>query len=797
MSLLHDNLPFRTSLSLEKVIDFWVEERDRPGSAWATQAREVLRRLENTPELRGPRIDAAAARRHPELIRLLLSAHFPAAAQGVYGTANEPFTHNTIFLTPDTERLGMLSEESLYTGTRFEPEMMIRGTIMAGYEHVLQYLYGIDVDFDPPLVVTIQDPDSGLHRHFQIVWDPRFMTVTASEGTHHATPEELEELLSEPGDFERWARVLPPENFELGGLAITWALEVTGPESSSLLKEELLKKDALSSRARVEDLETHIRTLLGLPDIEMGLIAFDRDASIEAIGRAIPLGKSLLLSEGSAPKCPKSKESSYAEAFKTPAPHVIRDLEACDCKTGFEYSLLQHGIKSLAILPLFVDQRLVGLLEVGSPTAGALTLYQALKLKAVTSAFGTALQRSLAEREDQVQSVIKQKYTAIHPAVEWRFRDAASHVLGIADHDDHPDQEEIVFHKVFPLYGLTDIRGSSDTRAKAIQADLSAQIDLARAVAAEAAAVRPLPALDELIFRLNRLSARVRDGLVSEDETQVLAFLGSEIEPLMDEFASFGDAVAGRVDAYRNALDTELGVVYRERRDFESSVARFNEVVTAVIDREQEIAQEVFPHFFERFKTDGVDYNLYVGESIAEKGGFNKLYLHNLRLWQLQLVARVQWELDRVHHDFETDLLPTHLILVQDQPLSIRFRTDEKRFDVDGAYNIRYELVKKRIDKARIRTTGERLTQPGMLALVYSRQHEADEYRRYLEYLIDAGFFEGEIEQHELEDMQGVFGLKAFRVAIRRTESVDVAEEDRGPALMRAVEEIATTGGAV
>ena len=102
-----------------------------------------------------------------------------------------------------------------------------------------------------------------------------------------------------------------------------------------------------------------------------------------------------------------------------------------------------------------------------------------------------------------------------------------------------------------------------------------------------------------------------------------------------------------------------------------------------------------------------------------------------------------------------------------------------------------------RIDKARIRTTGERLTQPGMLALVYSRQHEADEYRRYLEYLIDAGFFEGEIEQHELEDMQGVFGLKAFRVAIRRTESVDVAEEDRGPALMRAVEEIATTGGAV
>ncbi len=28
---------------------------------------------------------------------------------------------------------------------------------------------------------------------------------------------------------------------------------------------------------------------------------------------------------------------------------------------------------------------------------------------------------------------------------------------------------------------------------------------------------------------------------------------------------------------------------------------------------------------------------------------------------------------------------------------------DEKRFDVDGAYNARYEIVKKRIDKAYVK----------------------------------------------------------------------------------------------
>jgi hypothetical protein len=773
MQSMEERFPFPTSLSFERLIDFWVTERDRPGSPWSAQAREVLSRLENAPELRGPRVDFAIAQQHTDLIRLMLTAHFPASAEGVLGSATQPFTHKTLYITPEAERLGVLDEGALFSGTRYELELMLVGHVMAGYEHVLRFVYDIDVDFDPPLVVTVHDPDTQLLRHFQIVWDSQFMDVKPADGTRRATAEELDELLGEPMELERWAQVLPPERFELGGLAITRALDVSTAEASSLLKEALLRNDAMSSRERVEELETHVRTILGRPDIQMGLIAFHGEAGIEVMDRAIRVGKSLLLNKGVAPACAMRERSSYAEAFQSPAPHVFRDLQACGCDTGFEHSLLQDGIRSLALLPLFVDERLIGLLEVGSPTPGALTMYNALRLKAVTSAFATALQRSLAERADRLQSVIKQKYTAIHPSVEWRFRDAAAHVLGIADHADHPEQDQIVFQDVFPLYGLTDVRGSSDTRSRAIQADLATQIGLAQAVVGEAGRAKPLAALDEIAYRLGRLSSRIAEGMLSDDETQVLAFLGSDVEPLMDQLAGFSEASREKVEAYRGALDPELGVVYQERRDFEESVARFNDAVSSVIDREQEIVQRIFPHFFERFKTDGVDYNVYVGESIAEKGGFSKLYLQNLRLWQLQLVSRIEWEVDRVRPQLATELLPTHLILVQDHPLSIRFRVDEKRFDVDGAYNIRYELVKKRIDKARIRGTGERLTQPGFLAVVYSHNREALEYRRYLEYLIADGFYEGEVEEHDLEDMQGVLGLKALRVAIKREAPVD------------------------
>ena len=158
--------------------------------------------------------------------------------------------------------------------------------------------------------------------------------------------------------------------------------------------------------------------------------------------------------------------------------------------------------------------------------------------------------------------------------------------------------------------------------------------------------------------------------------------------------------MAERVAAYREALDDDLNIVYRRRKDFELSVAAINDAISATLDAEEERAQAMFPHFFEKFRTDGVDHNIYVGAQLREDGLFDELYLRNLRIWQLMATCRIEWELARMKGDLPVPLEATHLVLVQHQPLSIRFRVDEKRCDVDGSHDIRYEIVKKRIDKA-------------------------------------------------------------------------------------------------
>ena len=383
------------------------------------------------------------------------------------------------------------------------------------------------------------------------------------------------------------------------------------------------------------------------------------------------------------------------------------------------------------------------------------------------SLFAIAIHRGLEEQEDRVQAIIKEQYTSIHPAVEWRFRDAAINYLRSQQEELPVQADSIVFQDVYPLYGLSDIRGSSEERNASIQADLVNQLELAHAVLIEAQKYRPLHVIDEMSYQLATYSAEIESELRSGDEINVLHFLRDEVEQLFDELVQYGPSVGEAIDRYRASIDSELGILYQRRKDYEHSVRMINDTIGSFIDRQEVEAQKMYPHFFEMFKTDGVDYNLYVGASIVENRSYDPIYLRNLRLWQLMLMCGVQWEMDGLLPQLKVPLHVAHLILVQDMPLSIRFRVDEKKFDVDGAYNIRYEIVKKRIDKARIEGTRERLTQPGKIAIVYSQDAEAQEYRRYIKYLQASGYFTPEVEEISLENLQGVHGLRALRVTIQ------------------------------
>ena len=132
----------------------------------------------------------------------------------------------------------------------------------------------------------------------------------------------------------------------------------------------------------------------------------------------------------------------------------------------------------------------------------------------------------------------------------------------------------------------------------------------------------------------------------------------------------------------------------------------------------------------------------------------------------MQVMIDMETSFYTKQHKYPIALDVASMILVFNQPLSIRFRADEKHFDVDGTYNARYEVVKKRVDKANIKGTDERITAKGKLTIVYSQQEDEFEYLKYVRFLQSKHKLGDEVEILELEDLQGVTGLKAIRVNI-------------------------------
>ena len=82
-----------------------------------------------------------------------------------------------------------------------------------------------------------------------------------------------------------------------------------------------------------------------------------------------------------------------------------------------------------------------------------------------------------------------------------------------------------------------------------------------------------------------------------------------------------------------------------------------------------------------------------------------------------------------------------------------------------------------------IKGRSERLTQPRKISIVYSHRREALEYLEYIDYLRSSGYLKGEQENLELQDLQGVYGLKALRVTVNTGASI--AEEHVAPDVVR------------
>ena len=758
--------PFRCVFSLRPLIEFWRQNVAATLEYGSCLAESLEAKLQRTPELLDPIEDLSVLDRHQDLLKSLMSLVFPPAfwKTDLVG-AFVPFILRPVYTSPSFKRL-ILKDDGSFKGTPLMgEENFFVGRILMAYFLILERYYGIRREIDYPIIQVVPDPDTGLDLYLRIRPNMRFIEAHPRGKLKELTEEERTRILENMTNLTVLREILPPENFEFNGFGCLYVFDVTISEIISALERSLIDQESIFSQSGFQLLQQKLRILFRCPSLVAGLAAIKGD-QVMLLNVGCDLSGSSVFSGSRHLPLNEFKGSSYERAFEENRILIIRDLKEETLRTRAEEAVFQGGGRSLLIAPLTYQGSMIGTLDITSPNPGEFGPEDTMLMAQIMPLFALAVKRALDETDHQIQSVIKQKCTAVHPAVEWRFHEAAFQHLDRIRMGQVSDLEPIVFRDVYPLYAISDIRGSSEERNRAVQSDLEEQLGLALRVIQLASQAKSMPILQELGHRLGRQLERLRGGLSSGDEASVIKMLKTDVEPLFVPFQDFSPQVRLAIEGYQSALDARLGTIYRKRREFEESVSLLNKRISLYLDREQVEAQSVFPHYFEKHQTDGVDYLIYVGASLVEKGAFNELYLENLRLWQLMVSCGIAWHTEQLKTELKVPLETAHLILVNHTPLSIRFRFDEKRFDVDGAYDVRQEIIKSRIDKAMVKGRAERLTQPGKIAVVYTQPQEGREIRRYIDFLRSQGFLKADTEALEVEELPGVQGLKALRVEI-------------------------------
>jgi len=252
----------------------------------------------------------------------------------------------------------------------------------------------------------------------------------------------------------------------------------------------------------------------------------------------------------------------------------------------------------------------------------------------------------------------------------------------------------------------------------------------------------------------------------ADEELESRELITSVIHPHLRTVKDIHSKVLQHWEEYQLLIEPRLGIITTRRKNFEDSMLMINQTIVSFLDEEEAAMQRVLPHYFERYQTDGISYDLFLGNALLKHPTFEIQQLETFRLWQLKSMCELTLRIARLQADLTHHMTTAQLILVYSLPMTIRFRMDEKKFDVDGNDNVRYALLKKRIDKALIRGTANRLTLPGKVAIVYSQEKDRQEYQKYLNYLIEKKIIEPNVEDLELAPLQGIKGLKAIRITV-------------------------------
>jgi len=758
-----NTFPYTSLLSFAPLIQFWKTKVNSSDRGEKVLALEIVKQLDSALDLLTPIRDSELLNNHKKFIHLLMSGLFPLAQRDQQmAQAVRPFSLDGFYRTNRLKkflkknRLNIVNNKDVLT---IRNDAIVRAGCM-----ILNTFYGQNFPLKDPYIFTARADDTLVETHYKAALNLDFLEIKKRLALPSLSEEEIFTLINNFDQPEMWLEKIPPTHFEFHGLVTVQLVDVTEEESMSRIRQYLLQKDAVLEANTLAQMEDLLASYFNIPGLRLGLTDFHYPLDVRMNNPKVTVRQHLLKEVFSNLQGLGFAGSVYEEVCQLGRPEIFQNLDKMMDRSPLERALVGEGIRSIYLAPL---QRSNGdvfaLLELGAPEPYALNSFIRLKIKHIQPLFRTALSRKIDEINNAIGAILRKKYTNIHPAVEWRFLEEANRILAAGKKvEPHP----IIFEKVYPLYGQSDIVASTMNRNRAVQIDLMDTLESLLAVLTIAKKYYQDRKTEHLFLLVEEMHSSQENLVIPDEDLEGLQLIRTEVYPYLEKIKYHDPRIEKAYEAYKAKLNPTLGLIAIRRENFEQSVKMINKSIVELLNQEEIRMQKVLPHYFERYQTDGIEYDVFLGNSLLQKKEFERQHLETFRLWQLKFMCELTRRIAKLTSELPHQLTTAQLILVHSQPLSIRFRMDEKKFDVDGAANIRYAVLKKRIDKALILGTANRLTLSGHVAIVYTQDKDRQAYLKYLGYLVEKQLIAAEIEELELAALQGIAGLRALRVRV-------------------------------
>ncbi len=638
------------------------------------------------------------------------------------------------------------------------------------YTLIFDRLYGFSPNENSSIVYHHLNDQGEIVDYYDLDIDFKFVEIKAKKTLPALDIGRLSENPSDSlFDWNTVINTVKLEDFELSGFSMVTFRKTSTEHILRRIQSILLDLPTYNYHLFLADLEKIITPLLKGADTVFSLFPLFQLNGVPFFDYSIN-NKSVLIAEAYSANKPFKINPELAGYLKHP--HVIfytnNETNGLRNTTSiFDERIGHSGVTTYLCIPLIHNHSLSGILEIYSREQDQLDNETMQALSSLVPLLSQLSQDITLEFKKRIDDIIINRFTTIQPSVQWKFNHIAAQYIQELENDS-PDAhiKAVVFEEVYPLYGAVDVKDSTIIRNASILKDFSFKVKQLAMLIDELS----LDGKHKLIMTFSARVDQITESLdrISFDESMVkiIEFFRKDVQPFLEEARKQFPSKIEVIEHYAKHFFTNRDTGEFYRNEFETSLRQINQLISRELDHFNSFIQGNYPSYFQKFRTDGIEYDIYIGESITPQQSFSYEFINVFRRQQIVSMARIALKAYHAKDTLPLALETTQLIFINPHSIDISFREDERRFDVEGSLNIRYEIIKKRIDKIRIKRTKERLTQVNKIAIVYLSDEILEDLMLSIKAIYDMGIIEHAIEHLKLEDVQGIAGLKAIRLSV-------------------------------